>query len=195
MRRLAAFLGFLCFLVACASGENTVVNDSCIIEQHSTPVPSETVQVYRMIIKSDVLGSKIGPIVDAAFEWTTVTNGKFVFEVEYADFNINTVPNHGEMRVYLGPNSDPTSNVIGTATWWDVDEHGRPTKSQIWIQDNLDPRLHYLTAMHEVGHALGLPHSDSNQSIMYPNITDVGDHPPCVDRQSICKLWGCDPGC
>jgi len=35
----------------------------------------------------------------------------------------------------------------------------------------IDPRQIRLTAMHEMGHALGLPHSDSPRDVMYPSNT------------------------
>ncbi len=192
MRRFIAFFAFLCFLLAACGSED---DDDCDLKTTPSVIPTETVRVYKMIIHADVPGSKVGPIVDAASEWTTVTDGKFVFEVKYADFDTAKYPDQGEMRVYLGPKKDPKSNIIGTATWWGTDANGRPNRSIIWIQDDLSDRTHYLTAMHEVGHAIGLGHSVSQTSIMFPTITDVGDHPPCIDRQSICKIWECDPGC
>lgn len=194
MRRFIASLAFLCFLlVACAADSGD--DSTCEVVPHPSTVPNQTIRVYKMMIHSAVPGSKVGPIIDAASEWTTVTDGKFVFEVVYADFDTAAQPDVGEMRVYLAPKSDPKSNVIGTAWWWGADANGRPVRSRIWIADNLPDRVHYLTAMHEIGHALGLGHSESNTSVMYPTITDNGDHVPCIDQKSICQIWACTPDC
>lgn len=193
MRRFIAFFALLGFLlVACGLTDD---KDNCNLQTIPSVIPTETVRVYKMVINADVPSAKIGPIVDATSEWVTVTDGKFVFEVKYADFDPAKTPEQGEIRVYLAPKADPKSSVIGSATWWGADVNGRPNRAIIWIQNDLDDRTHYLVAMHEVGHSLGLSHSEIQPSIMWPSITDPGDHPPCNDRKSICKIWECDPAC
>ena len=193
LRRYLAFLFALTVVLSCA--DNPFDDDCEVTPPPPSTIPADTVKVYKIIIHSDVPGSKVGPILDAAAEWTTATDGAFAFEATYGDFDPAESPKMGEMRVYLAPKTDPNSGIIGTAHWWSADAEGRPGRSRIWIQDNLDDRTHYLVAVHEIGHALGLDHSTSTSSIMYPSITDVGDHIPCIDRKEVCKIWGCTPGC
>ena len=45
------------------------------------------------------------------------------------------------------------------------------TRSPFSIERPLDPQQVRLTAAHELGHALGLPHSDSPRDVMYPTNT------------------------
>jgi hypothetical protein len=45
------------------------------------------------------------------------------------------------------------------------------TRSPFAPQTPLDPERVRLTAAHEMGHALGLPHSDSSRDVMYPTNT------------------------
>lgn len=191
-----AISAFAVALVALATSCSMPYEDvECDVTPHIVPTPSETIRKYKIVIHKDVPGHKVGPIMDAASEWSTVTGGAFVFEVTYADFDTKAQPVDGEMRVFLAPKTDPKSGIIGTATWWGAKDDTRPRRAIIWIEDILDARTHYLVALHEFGHALGLGHSQSEGSIMYPSVRDVGAELPCEDRQAVCKLWACQPGC
>src|SRR5574338_151230 len=114
----ALVVAFITLASACSS---PFEEQNCDTTRHIVPVPSETLKKYQIVIHKDVPGSKVGPIMDAAAEWSTVTGGAFVFEVTYADFDTKQNPELGEMRVYLGPKEDPNSRIIGTATWWGGD--------------------------------------------------------------------------
>lgn len=55
-----------------------------------------------------------------------------------------------------------------------------------------DPRQIRLTAAHEMGHALGLPHSDSRRDIMYP--TNTATSMSAQDYRSVEVLYRLDDG-
>ena len=182
----------IAMLSACADGTRTP--DSCDYKE-LVSVPTETIKMYKIIIHKDVPSNRVGLILDAAYEWVVATSGAVTFETTYSNFDISATPLDGEILVYEGPQTDGSS--IGLDWSWKGQDNGHPTKSRIWILKDLEPRLYYLTAMHEFGHAIGLPHVDNSKgpAIMIPTCTDVGDHPTCVDRNNACALWGCDPGC
>jgi len=52
-----------------------------------------------------------------------------------------------------------------------VEDFSLATRSPFDVSRTLDPRQVELTAAHEMGHALGLPHSDRESDVMYPSNT------------------------
>ncbi|MDH3270338.1 MAG: matrixin family metalloprotease [Gemmatimonadota bacterium] len=55
-----------------------------------------------------------------------------------------------------------------------------------------EPRQVRLTAAHEMGHALGLPHSDSSRDVMYP--TNTATSMSAQDYRSVEALYGVEDG-
>jgi Matrixin len=94
--------------------------------------------------------------------WTTAADGRFSLQS-------TTFENRAGLRVHFIryafkfgetiPQVDPQSgDIVRADVGITVNSHG----------DDLDRRIvTYLTALHEIGHALGLPHRDEFSSIMY----------------------------
>lgn len=193
MRRLATFaLMLLALSVSCVADPAS----RCEVVANADPVPSGA-PVSRLVIHRSVAPERVGPIIAAAAEWSRASSGAFVFSVSYLDFPLDARPPAGEVWVYTEPKADKSSLTVGVCMTWAYDPKGRPQEAKVWIEEGLDPRLHYLVALHELGHALGLTHVEQARppSIMFPYITDVGDSPTCVDRKRLCEAWGCEPGC
>jgi predicted Zn-dependent protease len=52
-----------------------------------------------------------------------------------------------------------------------VEDFSLATRNPFDVSRTLDPQQVELTAAHEMGHALGLPHSDRQSDVMYPSNT------------------------
>ena len=59
----------------------------------------------------------------------------------------------------------------GSEASLDVEDFSLATRSPFDVSRTLDPEQVELTAAHEMGHALGLPHSDRESDVMYPSNT------------------------
>jgi hypothetical protein len=108
-------------------------------------------------------------VVKALATWTRAAGGRFVLQQTRAQETALVSIRFAQADGIYGetsPRIDPATGMIGSAEVLIARQvGGDPMPQQIVI---------YLTALHELGHALGLPHTDAFDDIMY-SFTRPGD--------------------
>jgi hypothetical protein len=117
--------------------------------------------------------------VRSAFKtWDQISNLDFVEVSDSIDADIR-----------VGQRDLPEHSAGGVAHWWATG--GRITKAAVAVDiGSSDAHHFYLVALHEIGHVLGLSHSQSPADIMYPVVTYSLTGPSADEVSGLRSLYG-----
>lgn len=159
--------------------------------------PPPDITHYDVVFNSTITSAQEAIIMESLAKWQEVLGDKLTFDSRHGEYEYDVIPPPGQIRFWGAPGASVVSNIGGQTAVWYMDEKGRPYQTRIWIDTDYDDYLLSQIVTHELGHALGLKHSDNQFSIMYPRIEklDVQHDITCADRRALCSMWDCDPGC
>lgn len=160
--------------VACAgtklSPEGPVATKPAVIQFHA---PSNTPDNYKLEVEK------------AAEVWALQTRGLAQISVSWDDVKegntltvMSTQSPEGFKKLYgdCGPDLQCLMGVVGLTTSGGIhNPWGIPVEMTLFADRALEagPNVLMQVTLHEMGHALGLPHSDAVQAMMYPMIIDT----------------------
>lgn len=160
-----------------------------------------TLPVHKTLyLQRDMYDDQMYAVLAAAMEWYDVTNGDVVFDIKVLpQQNINSkeaiivmsvTPDNPEIIITDSGNHNTTLGLYNTNS-------GLPAIE--FVDERISSDDYAAVAMHEMGHALGLEHPDSEDdpmngigSLMFSSILFGSDHITDLDLKRFCRLYHCD---
>ena len=158
------------------------VND---LRDSSPPLP-----IYRIQIDPHFSEDQVARIYGAVEVWQEVLQEVIVLQP--ISFPVQSEEEeYGWIKIY--PNDIPDCPGCQAFTNWSYTD-ARTESAIIRMRPDFTGDYFSTLILHELGHALGLNHSDpETHSIMYhdPKHAEI----TCFDRKNVCAMWGCDSNC
>jgi tetratricopeptide (TPR) repeat protein len=117
------------------------------------------------IDKGTFTDSQLTSIIDALDEWQTASNHQLNFSITYGVGSENLSANTDAIYI-KGVSSSDLSGAKANGLTFSVGGFCTSMESQISLVNSLNDFTFYVTALHEIGHSLGLQHSFNRNDIM-----------------------------
>jgi hypothetical protein len=112
---------------------------------------------------------------------------------QIADLDFVEVSDSIDADIRVGQRDLAEHSAGGVAQWWTTG--GRITKAAVAFDiGSSDAQYSYLIALHEIGHVLGLSHSESPADIMYPVVSSSLMGPSADEVSGLQSLYGPEQG-
>lgn len=157
-------------------------------KDHDTVTFTEEKNTRSFVVQidSEIPVSRLAIVMETFRQWQTVLGDSAQFKV-----TIQSITDDQDIGVIKIAHR----HVPGTGGGycWAVMNNGITQSAIIHLDKHIDSFTYRWVTLHEFGHAFGLDHNISNNSVMYevPNLDDI----QCIDKQNLCKIWECTYSC
>lgn len=153
---------------------------------------------YNVYIDTSFTPEQRDAIITATMEWESAT-------LETVTFVFSIIKDKSQSLIVITPSTMTGLRILFPEEFKDEEKHGmyligmtshRGSDNQVYIATDISKRDFFQTALHEVGHSIGLPHDENAdhemKTTMNPDTHKSTTHLTCLDMQAFCKQWGCN---
>jgi hypothetical protein len=164
-------------------------------------VPVKQDNLHKTVYIEDNLSQpQITAVFDALMQWEYETHDMVQFDIKFYSSiaEEQTITDIGHSLIIRNTtavnkeifDADMKQDHVLTVGIYTKNEHNIPMI--MLVSDRLNIYLYEITALHELGHSLGLFHEQDKNSIMYFNVNQGAGKITNIDLDQFCELYYCE---